>query len=95
LSSGEDIPKELNAPVRDCMRIPLTVSPVEAVSSLRGSRVVKDLGAVMVVEQERPVGMMTEKDVLERVIMKNKTVYTTTAKEVMAKPLISIERNRL
>jgi len=49
----------------------------------------------MVVEQERPVGMRTEKDVLERVIMKNKTVYTTTVKEVMSKPLISIERNRL
>lgn len=94
MSSGEDIIKELNSPVRDGMRIPVTVSPSESVSSLRGSRVVTDIGAVIVVEQERPVGMITEKDVLEQVILTNKNVYTTTAKEGMSKPLISIERNR-
>ena len=72
MSSGEDI-IELNSPVRDCMRIPVTVSPSESVSSLLGSMVVKDIGAVIVVEKGRPVGMITEKDVLERVILKNKT----------------------
>jgi len=47
-----------------------------------------------VVEKGSPVGIITEKDVLERVILEDKNVYTTTAKDVMSKPLISIERDR-
>lgn len=92
--SGEEIIKELNSPVKECMRTPVTVSPSEAVSSLLASMVVEDIGAVIVVDKGNPVGMITEKDVLERVIMENKNVYTTTAKDVMSKPLITIECDR-
>lgn len=53
-----------------------------------------DIGAVIVVEKDRPIGIITERDVLERVIMRNKNVYKTTAKEVMSQPLISIEMDR-
>lgn len=91
---SEHIMKELNSPVRDCMREPVTVSPSESVGSCLSSMVLKDVGAVIVVEKGGPVGIITEKDVLERVIMKNKNVYTTTAKDVMSKPLISIESDR-
>jgi CBS domain-containing protein len=51
-----------------------------------------NIGAVLVVEKERPVGIITERDVLERAIM-NKNVYKTTAKEVMSHPVISTEAN--
>lgn len=50
-----------------------------------------DIGAVIVVENEKPIGIITEKDVLERVIMKQINMYTTQAKEVMSKPIISID----
>ncbi len=92
--SLETIIKELNSPVSDCMRVPVTCSPSESVSSLLDSMVVKDIGAVIVVEKGKPIGIITEKDVLERVIMENKNVYTTMAKDVMSKPIISIERGR-
>ena len=92
--SREDIVKELNSPVRDCMRKPVAASPSESVSDLLYSMVTKNIGAIIVVEKEKPVGMITEKDVLERVLMKNKDVYTTTVKEVMSKPIITIESDR-
>jgi len=51
-----------------------------------------NIGAVIVIERERPVGIITERDVLERAII-NKNVYKTTAKEVMSQPVISTEVN--
>jgi CBS domain-containing protein len=83
--------KELNLPVSECMRIPVTASPSEFISNVLGNMVIKDIGAVIVVEKERPVGIITEKDVLERVIMQNKNVYSTMAKDVMSKPVVTIE----
>ncbi|MBN1682028.1 CBS domain-containing protein [Candidatus Bathyarchaeota archaeon] len=92
--SLEGLIKELNSPVKDCMRIPVTVAPTESVSTVLSNMVVKDIGAVIVVDKGKPVGIITEKDVLERVIMQNKNVYFTTAKEIMSQPLVSIEENR-
>ena len=94
MALGGAINKVFDLPVRECMRIPVTVAPSEAVSGMLSSMVVKDIGAIIVVEEGRPVGIITEKDVLERVIMKNRNMYTTTAKEVMSSPLISIESER-
>lgn len=53
-----------------------------------------DIGAVIVVEKEKPIGMITERDLLERVIMPNRNVFNTTANDVMSKPVISIEARR-
>ena len=63
-------------------------------ASLMFRMVDNDIGAVIVVDKGKPVGIITEKDVLERVIMRNKHVYKTKANEIMSTPLISIEINR-
>ena len=84
-----------NLPVRVNMRHPpVTVSPSETVSSLMFKMINENIGAVVVVDEGRAVGIITEKDVLERVIMSGKDVYKTRAKDVMSKPLISIEADR-
>jgi CBS domain-containing protein len=94
LSSVDVIIKELNAPISECMRTPVTVTPSERASSLLARMVVEDIGAIIVVEKEIPLGIITEKDVLERVIMKNRDMFTTTANDIMSKPLVTIESNR-
>jgi CBS domain-containing protein len=53
----------------------------------------EDIGAIIVEEEGRPVGMITEKDVLDRVIASEKDLYETKAKDIMSKPIISIEEN--
>ena len=83
--------KAVNSPVRDCMRIPVTASPSTPLTSLIYDMVNNDIGAIIVIEKGKPVGIITEKDVLEKVITKNKDVYKTIATEIMSKPLISIE----
>ena len=69
------------------------VSPFEPVSSLTYMMVKEDIGAVIVIEKDLPVGIITEKDILERVVTLEKDIYKTLAKDVMSKPVISIEVN--
>ena len=82
----------LNSPVSVSMRHNLvTISPSEPVSSLTYRMVEEDIGAVIVVDKKRPIGIITEKDILDRVVVPGEDVYTTRADEVMSEPVISIE----
>jgi len=54
----------------------------------------EDTGAVIIVEDSRPIGIITEKDVLRRVIKTGRDFEETLAKDVMTKPLITIEADR-
>lgn len=89
--SSASVTKALDSTVKVCVREPVTVSPSEPASGLTYKMVGNDIGAVIVVEEGKPVGIITERDVLERVMMANKDVYVTEAKDVMSKPVISIE----
>ena len=95
MSSHETLVKALNLPVSVGMRSkPVTVIPSEPISGLMWRMVDKNVGAIIVVENGRPVDIITEKDVLGRVVMAEKNVHTTLAKDVMSKPLIAIEADR-
>ena len=85
----------LNLPVKVNMRQPpVIVSPSETVVGLMFKMTNENIGAVVVVDEGQAVGIITEKDVLERVIMRGKDVYMTKAEDVMSTPLISIEADR-
>ena len=85
----------LNLPVSVNMRQPpVTVSPSDTVSNLMFKMINENIGAVVVVDEEKAVGIITEKDILDRVIISGKDVYKTKAKDVMSKPLICIEADR-
>ena len=95
MSSHNVLVEALKIPVSENMRRPpVTVSPTESIASLMWFMVKEDIGAVIVEEEGRPVGMITEKDVLDRVIASEKDLYETKAKDIMSKPIISIEENR-
>ena len=91
VKSEEAAIKAFNLSVRSVMRQAVTVSPSESISNVMFKLVDNDIGAVVVVEKEEPVGIITEKDVIERAIMCNKNVYDTIAASIMSKPVISIE----
>ena len=66
-------------------------NPDSSISDLIELMMSEDTGAVIIVEGEQPVGILTEKDILSRVVSKGKDFKTTLAKEVMTKPIITIE----
>jgi CBS domain-containing protein len=70
---------------------PVTVSPFESVAGLMYVMTSRNIGAVIVEEEGQAVGMITEKDVLERAVLKQKNLLTTKAREIMSKPILSIE----
>ena len=52
-----------------------------------------DIGSVLVVQGERPVGIITERDILRRIVEPSLDPGTLTAKQVMTAPIITINEN--
>ncbi|MBN2334926.1 CBS domain-containing protein [Candidatus Bathyarchaeota archaeon] len=52
--------------------------------------IAENIGAVIVVEKGAPIGIVTERDLIERVFEKQLDVDRTSVKEIMTSPIISI-----
>jgi CBS domain-containing protein len=85
----------LKNPVSSNMRTdPPTVSPSDPVAEAVIKMSEEDIGAVIVVEDGRAIGMITEKDILERVVKPKKMMDLTQVRDVMTTPLASIDADK-
>jgi CBS domain-containing protein len=50
-----------------------------------------EIGCLLVVNRGKAVGILTERDLLKRVISESRSPRTTKVKEIMSKPLIVVE----
>ncbi|MCX8205093.1 MAG: CBS domain-containing protein [Candidatus Nezhaarchaeota archaeon] len=78
--------------VREIMS-PSIVS-VEGASTVRDAAqlmVEREVGSVIVTEAGRPVGILTERDVLRRVVMRGLDPSKVKVREVMSSPLITVK----
>ncbi|MFB0514548.1 MAG: cyclic nucleotide-binding/CBS domain-containing protein [Candidatus Bathyarchaeia archaeon] len=78
--------------VKDVMSSPVVTvnekEPVTKVAKLMGKH---DLGCIIVTGKDgKPLGIITERDLITRVLAKNRPRYKLAAKNVMAAPLITI-----
>lgn len=48
------------------------------------------IGSIVIVENKKPVGIITERDLVKRVIVENKNTKETKAEEIMSKPVIAV-----
>ena len=53
----------------------------------------KGIGCIIVMDGKRPVGMATERDILQRVVAKGLDASKVEMKNIMSKPLIIIKGN--
>jgi CBS domain-containing protein len=53
----------------------------------------KNIGSVIVVEDYRPVGIVTERDISYRVVAKDKKPSRVKIGEIMSSPLITVKQN--
>src|SRR5712691_4836109 len=79
----------LNLAHRPPVVIPTDATVLKAVELMSSSRV----GAVAVVAAERLVGIFTERDLMERVVLKTREASTTKVGEVMTAPVESVHPN--
>lgn len=73
-----------------------SVISVEASSTVRDAArvmVERDVGSVIVTEEGRPVGILTERDIMRRVVVRGLDPSKTKVREVMSSPLITVEAN--
>jgi CBS domain-containing protein len=49
------------------------------------------IGSVVITSKGKPVGIITERDIALKVLLKNRRAGEVKAKEVMSSPLITIE----
>jgi CBS domain-containing protein len=79
--------------VKDAMSSPVVTTNEEAPSN-KVARLMDEnkVGAVVVMNKEgKPLGIITEKDLVIRVLSKNLTPDTVKAKDIMTSPLVTIE----
>ncbi|NOZ95573.1 MAG: CBS domain-containing protein [Acidobacteria bacterium] len=67
-----------------------SISPDATVSDAVRAMNEKKIGALLVVEGDKPVGMFTERDILQRVIDSGKDPSETRVAHVMSKDVIAI-----
>ena len=79
--------------VRDVMSSPVvTIDEDETCNRAAASMDMKELGAVIVQNKAgKSIGIITERDLVKRVVAKNLKPDTVKAKEVMTTPLVTIE----
>jgi len=78
--------------VKDVMSSPvITVGETEAVDKVAKFMEMQKLGCIIVTDNDgRPLGIITERDLVTRVLAKNKLPSKLLAKDVMTTPLITI-----
>ena len=74
-------------------RTPVTAPPSDSVSNVVEKMIHFDIGAVIVAEDSTLRGLITEKDVLEKVVAYRKDPAKTLAKDIMSSPLITVDHN--
>ena len=65
--------------------------PGDPVSKIIEQFIEKNIGAIVVVDNNEPVGIVTERDVLEKILNKEMDPDIVTIREIMSSPIISVE----
>jgi len=80
------------AKVRDVVKSPI-ISIEEDSSVVEAAKVMaeKKISGIVITNKGKPVGLVTERDVVSKVVAAGKDPSQTTVKEVMSKPLITID----
>jgi CBS domain-containing protein len=73
---------------------PLTVLPNERISSVIEKMVYFDIGAAIVSNGDDILGLVTERDILERILMAGKSPSKIFTKDIMSSPVLSAEYSK-
>ncbi|UCG44648.1 MAG: CBS domain-containing protein [Candidatus Bathyarchaeota archaeon] len=87
--------RSLHGTIESVMRSPpvtalLSSSALDAVRKMIAS----DIGSIIITDGKSHYGLVTEKDILGRVLEANRDPAKTPLKEIMSSPLIAVEQNQ-
>jgi signal-transduction protein with cAMP-binding, CBS, and nucleotidyltransferase domain len=64
--------------------------PTASVYEIAKSMTAMDIGSIVIVDRERAIGIITEADIVRRLVAGEKDSKKTTAKDIMSSPLIHV-----
>ena len=77
--------------VRDIMSVNVvTITPDASILEAAKLMDTMDLGSIVIVDRQRPIGIITEADIVRRVVAEGKDVNSTVARDVMSSPLFYV-----
>lgn len=85
---------ERSVPVKDAMTVNVTTAtPEEPVMKVADIMVNEGIGSVIITENEEPIGIICERDLLEKVISSDLKPSEVVANDIMVEPLITTDPN--
>jgi len=83
---------QADIPVKEVMtRDVCTASKDESLLDASRKMLEFGVGSVIIVEDGRPIGIVTERDILKKVVARNRVPSRVKLKEIMSSPLITIK----
>ncbi len=80
--------------IKDIMAVNvITMAPDASILQVAKLMSEMDLGSIVIVDGERPVGIITEADIVRRVIAEKRDSESTSVREVMSSPLFHVTPN--
>lgn len=67
----------------------ITIEPTATVKRAAELMNTNEIGCLVVVDHDKPLGIVTERDILKRIICRPRRCKTTTIHHIMSKPLIT------
>ncbi len=84
----------LGGKVTSAMRSPpVTALPSDTVRSIIQKMITFDIGAVIVADDDKPIGVITERDILECELTISEDTYQTIVREIMSSPIIFVDHD--
>lgn len=85
---------EVRIPVKEIMtRDVASIDITSDVPALARKMLERDVGSIIITDKQRPVGIVTERDIVRKIISSNIKPTDITLKELMTTPLITIPAN--
>ncbi len=82
---------EVRMPVKEIMtRDVVAVDIRSSVSELVKEMLKRDVGSVIITDNDHPVGIVTERDIVKKIVSKNLRPDEVSIKDIMSTPLITI-----
>jgi len=78
--------------VRDIMTHPIITEDEEVlVTKIVRDMAEQGIGSVVITSENKPEGIITERDIVSKVVLRNKRASETKSREIMSSPLITLE----
>lgn len=80
--------------VKDIMSIPITINPNKSIKAAGLLMKKSRIGSLIVTKNKRPIGILTDSDIIKKVVAKDIKSSTTKVKDIMSTPLVIVSPDK-